>query len=57
MTLFINNHVQIEIEKLSYGISFDINNNRDGCYSYATLTREQAQSLIEMLQKAINKKD
>lgn len=57
MTLFINDHVQIEIEKLSYGISFDINNNRDGCYSYATLTREQAQSLIEMLQKAINEKD
>lgn len=65
MILFINDDVQIEVERLNnmigVGIDDDLNqcvsNDYNGDHAYVTVTVEQAEELIEMLQKAINEKD
>ena len=57
MILFINDDVQIEIERLNNAIGIRTDNYYNGDHAYVTITREQAQSLIEMIKKAINEKD
>lgn len=57
MILFINNDFEIEVERLNNEIGVRIDNYYYGDHAYVTITREQAQSVIEMLKKAINEKD
>lgn len=57
MILFINNDVQIEVERLNNAIGIRTDNYYNGDHAYVTITCEQAQSLIEMIKKAINEKD
>ena len=55
MILFINDDVQIEVERLNNTIGIGIDDVLN--HPYVTITCEQAQSLIEMIKKAINEKD
>lgn len=57
MILSINNDVEIEVERLNNAIGIRTDNYYNGDHAYVMITLEQAQSVIEMLKKAINEKD
>lgn len=57
MILSINKDVEIEVECLNNAVGIRTDNYYNGDHAYITITREQAQSVIEMLKKAINEKD
>lgn len=55
--ILYSDDVEIEVERLNNAIGIRTDNYYNGDHAYVMITLEQAQSVIEMLQKAINQKD